>query len=399
MARKDTMKQSRKISDTLPNAPQQVSAVTGSRAPVTWGQWSDWRWHVRNQITTESEMEQWVSLTTEEKRAINFSEGRFRFSVTPYWASLMDSENFLCPIRRQSIPLDDEFRTSSLVEPFYSSWQTGKPVTARLSHPHPDRAVISLHSHCIVYCRFCPQRKVSQSSTGEDVMPVSDSEWGEMARYLTMHPEVREVILSGGEPLLLHDDLLRDAFKRLRRIPTVQTLRLETRMVSVLPPRITPELARMMKEFQPLYLVLQVNHPREVTPEFVDACSRLVDSGVPLAAQTVLLNTLNDEPHILAELFTSLFNLRIRPYRLIQCAPAQGNEHFRTSVSSGLKLLDSLRTKLGGLAMPEYVVDTAGGKIPLRYESILSRNKKRILLRNFEGKVFVYPEKSSPIHT
>lgn len=360
---------------------------------VSLQQWNDWHWQVRNQITTVEELEKWISLTVEEKRAIQFSQGRYRFSITPYWVSLMDSNDFLCPIRRQAIPLDEEFRTFAY-ESIDFNPQTVKIANGRLHHLYPDRALLSIHSQCIVYCRFCPQRKISEQNLSCGASTITHEEWNQIRRYLGNHPEIQEVIITGGEPLLLNDDLLRETLCRLKEFSSIKTLRMETRIVSVLPQRITPSLVQILKEFQPLYLVLHVNHPYEITPEFSAACSHLVDSGIPLASQTVLLHDINDKPQILSKLFLTLFKTRVRPYRLIQCTPSQGTEHFRTTISLGMRLLDSLRGCMGSLALPEYVVDTVGGKIPLRYESILSQNKKRVLLKNFEGKVFVYPEKN-----
>lgn len=369
-------------------------------------QWNDWHWHVRNQITTVAELEKWFPLTVEEKRAVQFSQERFHFSLTPYWASLMDENNFLCPIRRQAIPVDEEFRTS-----IYESSEFGsQPITlanGRFVHARPDRAVLFVQSRCIVYCRFCPKRKIpeQQGSSGKDLLfyptheftTMTQQDWKETTQYLKNHPEIQEVIITGGEPLLLRDELLADIFARLKAFPSIKTLRLETRIISVLPQRITPSLIRILKDCQPIYLILHVNHPYEITPEFSNACSELVDSGIPLASETVLLHEINDKPNILSDLFSALFELRVRPYRLVQCVPSQGTDHFRTTISAGLKLVEFIRGRVAGLAVPEYVVDTAGGKISLRYESILSRNRKRVLLKNHEGKVFVYPEKNIPL--
>ena len=359
---------------------------------ITKEQWNDWQWQVNNRLTTAAEIERYLPLTVEEKRAIHFSQGKFFLSLTPYWASQMDPADFMCPLRRQSIPLDEEFKTS-IYEPYEFAGDGTKAARGRLTHLYPDRAIFSVHSQCIVYCRFCPQRKMKAQSETEESPAILEQDWNDVRSYLTDHPQIREVIISGGEPLLLNDELLRGIFSRLKEIPTVKTLRLESRIISFLPQRITKSLIQLLKDFQPLYLVLHVNHPREMSLEFVDACERLCDSGIPLASQTVLLRDLNDKIAVLSELFSALFNLRVRPYRLVQMLPFQGTEHFRTTISTGLKLIENLRGRMTGLSLPEYMVETAGGKIPLRYESVLSRNKKRVLLKNYEGKVFVYPEK------
>lgn len=358
---------------------------------ITREQWNDWHWHIRKRITTVSEMEEWVPLTVEEKRAIQFSQGKFHFAVTPYWASLMDPNDFYCPIRRQAIPIDEEFKTS-VHEPLDSQLPPGIGPKNRLVRVGSRSILFNIHSFCAVYCRFCPQRKID-GLKDPFTANISQSEWREIQRYLKSHPEINEVILSGGDPLLLNDNLLLDFFSRLRQVESVKTLRLQTRMLSHLPQRMTPSFVEMLKNFRPVYIIAHVNHPKEISPEFSEACSLLIDQGVPLASETVLLHEINDKTQILSDLFLSLYKLRVRPYRLVQCLPSQGTEHFRTTVSMGLKLMQSLRGVVGGLALPEYVVDTQGGKIPLGYESIISRNRKRVLLKNYEGKVFVYPEK------
>jgi lysine 2,3-aminomutase len=236
--------------------------------------------------------------------------------------------------------------------------------------------------------------RVSAPVSGQEFPALTESDWRSVTEYLKAHPQIREVILSGGEPLLLRDELLKKAFERLRQIPSVRSLRLETRIVSFLPQRITPSLVRILRAAQPLYLSLHVNHPREITPEFVEAVGRLADAGIPLVSQTVLLREINDKAQVLSDLFSSLYELRVRPYRLLQAFASKGADHFRTNISLGLRLIESLRGKVPGLSVPEYVVDTPGGKIPLRYDSILSRNRKRVMLRNHEGKIFVCAEKN-----
>ncbi|MBI1979678.1 MAG: KamA family radical SAM protein [Elusimicrobia bacterium] len=395
-------KEDRSAPESGSSQPQSQSLRSSSGvSPITQEQWNDWQWHVRNRITTATELERWVHLTVEEKRAIHFSQGKYYFSVTPYWASLMDPTDFLCPIRRQAVPLDEEFRTS-VREPYDFNTDGSRVANGRLIHLYSDRAIFSLHSHCAVYCRFCPQRRMQEEKNSleknvsfhpHETAQVTELEWEQILRYLEQRPQIQEVIVGGGEPLLLNDETLRNTLSRLRSVPSVKTLRVESRIVSVLPQRVTGSLIRLLKEFQPLYLVLHVNHAREISPEFSGACARLVDSGIPLASQTVLLREINDKTQTLSELFLALFKLRVRPYRLVQSLPWQGAEHFRTTISAGLRVIENLRGKMTGLSLPEYVVDTAGGKIPLRYETILSRSKKRLLLKNYEGKVFVYPEK------
>ncbi|OGR83971.1 MAG: hypothetical protein A2901_02425 [Elusimicrobia bacterium RIFCSPLOWO2_01_FULL_54_10] len=360
-------------------------------------QWNDWQWQVLNQIRSVADLDRWISLSVEEKRAVQNSAGRFQFALTPYWVSLMDPDDFFCPIRRQSIPMDEELR----VHPYEASDFKASGIRAangRLHHSAADRAELFVHSQCAVYCRYCPQRKVTDAATGEsgsrlNFATLTDPEWQEALLYLEKHPQIREVVITGGEPLLLNDEILRRIFSGLKAVPSIRTLRIETRVLSVLPQRITPELARILKAVQPVYLVAHVNHPREMTREFCEAARLLSEHDVPLAAETVLLKEINDKTAVLSELFFSLYEKKVRPYRLRHCIPSQGTDHFRTSIAAGLRLIESLRSSLPGLALPEYVAETLGGKIPLRTESVLSRSRKRVLLRNHEGKVFVYPEK------
>lgn len=383
--------QNKQVGDLTNKEAASASKEKTKFSGITSQQWDDWSWHIRKRITTVAEMEEWIPLTVEEKRAIQFSQGRFHFAVTPYWASLMDANDFYCPIRRQAIPLDEEFKTS-IHEMTDSLLPPACGPKNRLVQVGPRSMLFTLHSFCAVYCRFCPQRKI-EGEKEPFTASFSQDEWREIQRYLKNQPEIQEVILSGGDPLLLNDALLFEVFTHLRQVETIKTLRLQTRMLSHLPQRITFSFVEMLKTFSPVYMILHLNHPKEITPEFSDACSLLIDQGVPLASETVLLHEINDKTQILSELFLSLYKLRIRPYRLVQSLPSQGTEHFRTTLSMGLRLMQSLRGGLQGLALPEYVVDTQGGKIPLGYESILSRNRKRVLLKNYEGKVYVYPEK------
>ncbi len=355
-------------------------------------QWRNWEWHLLNRVSSLPELEKCLYLTQDEKEAFKPAEARSRVSLTPYWISLMDANDANCPIRRQGVPSVEELKASSIKPQDYAPEGT-HVAGGRLIHSHPDRALLKIHSQCAVYCRFCPQKV--QDPTGQAVF--SESDWIDIIFYLENHPQIRELVLTGGDPLLFQDGFLKAVLLRLKSVSSIQTLRLETRALSFLPQRITPPLVQILKTFQTLYLVLHVNHPREISPEFKLATKVLSDAGIPLVSQTVLLRGVNDRTGILSELFFTLYRLRVRPYRLAHCSSNLGGEHFQTSVAAGMKLMDSLRSRMTDLALPEFVVETAGGKIPLRYDPILSRSRKQILVKNKQGKIYVYAENFSRI--
>lgn len=359
-------------------------------------QWNDWKWQIRNRITSVEDLEEWISLTPEERKAINFSRGLFHFSLTPYWASLLDPENLFCPLRRQTIPDGEEFMALSSRGTQDSVYPKFIP-NQRLAHISTGKAVFFLHSGCALYCRYCPNKKISEHKNPfqESFLPrfaaVNRKEWFEVSAYLRSHPEIKELTITGGEPLLLNDDILLGILHDLKAISSIEVLKLETRIVSVLPQRITPSLVRILKSFQPLYVVLGVNHPLEITEEFSLSCTKLANSGVPLLSETILLREINDRSEVLSELFLSLLGLRVRPYSLVHSFPHPGTEHFFADLREAQSLMHSLRGTIPELALPEFMVDTPEGRIALRQESLLSFTRKKALIRNHEGKVFLYP--------
>ncbi len=355
-------------------------------AAVPDAQWRNWEWHLLNRVSALAELERCLYMTQEEKTAFRAVENRYRISLTPHWISLMDVNDPYCPIRRQGVPCLDEIRRPQRLQDLPPEGISA--AGGRLLHAHADRATLKVHSQCAVYCRFCPQ-KTQKPGEGASL---TDAEWIDVVLYLEKHPQIREVSITGGDPLLFQDEFLKNILLRLKSINTLQTLRLETRALSVLPQRVTPGLVQILKNFQTLYLVLHVNHPREITPEFKLAVKMLTDAGVPLASHTVLLRGVNDRSAVLSEIFFTLYRLKIRPYRLIHCSSNAGSEHFQTSVAAGMKLMDSLRQRMTDLALPEFVVETAGGKIPLRTDTVLSRSRRQLLVKNRQGKIYVYPE-------
>lgn len=355
--------------------------------------WDSWQWQFRNRISTEEELSRWIHLTREEKEALKAIGGKLRFAITPHFASLMDKEDVHCPIRRQVVPLPEEME-----QRHEESWdpcaEEGHKVTPNLIHRYPNRAMLLVTSICAAYCRFCAHRAIPSSSAAS----LSEEAMEEVLSYLRKNKGIREVLLSGGDPLLLADEKLEPVLKALRTLSHIEIIRIGTRIPSFLPRRITSELCALLRKYHPIWITLSINHPREITPETRRACEMLADSGIPLGCQTVLLRGINDRPEILEELAEKLLAMRVRPYYLYQCDPLVGTEHFRTPVDTGVKILASLQGNLSGLAGFTFVVDApgGGGKIPLYPDFVVSRGKGRLMLRNFEGKVFEYKEVVRP---
>lgn len=351
---------------------------------------NDWRWQLSSRITTLDELKKWVNLTTEEKRAVEYSEGRLKMGITPHFAGLMDKNDAQCPIRRQAIPSLDEFKVSDneLADPCGEEKDTVAP---GLVHRYPDRVLLLITDICAVYCRHCTRRRVVGTLEGS----LSDSELNKALEYIGQHKKIRDVLISGGDAFLLSDEKLDMLLSRLREIKHIEIIRIGTRVPVTLPQRVTPEFAALLKKYQPLYLSIHFNHPKEISDETKAACGLLADCGIPLGSQTVLMRGINDKPSIMLKLVHELLKIRVKPYYLYQCDLAPGTEHFRTTVSAGIKIIGALRGHTTGYAVPTFVIDApgGGGKVPINPEYVISRSKKGTIIRNYEGKVYVYPEK------
>ena len=352
-------------------------------------EWNDWRWQLRHRITSLEQMKEIIELTPEEIEGIKNSKGRLALAVTPYFASLMDPINPNCPIRRQAIPRIEEIRLSKneMVDPLGED--THSPVPG-LVHRYPDRVLLLVTDQCAVYCRYCTRRRL----VGSNERSITQGNFEEVLKYLKSHRKVRDVLLSGGDPLLLENERLEEMLSRLRAIPHIELLRIGTRVPVTLPQRITSGLVRMLKKYHPLMISIHFTHPKEITDQVRRACSELADGGIPLGSQTVLLKGINDKPYIMKKLVQELLKIRVRPYYIYQCDLAMGTEHFRTSVATGIQIMEKLRGHTTGYAVPTYVVDApgGGGKIPLQPDYVVSKGRGKIVLRNYEGKVFEYPE-------
>jgi lysine 2,3-aminomutase len=352
-------------------------------------EWNDWRWQLRHRITTLEQLKEVIQLAPDEIEGIKHSKGRLALAVTPYFASLMDPVNPNCPIRRQAIPRAEEFHISKsdMMDPCGEDKDSPVP---GLVHRYPDRVLLLVTDQCAVYCRYCTRRRL----VGSTERSISQGNFEEVLKYLRSHRKVRDVLLSGGDPLLLENERLEEILSRLRMIPHIELLRIGTRAPVTLPQRITPGLVRMLRKYHPLMMSIHFTHPKEITDAVRRSCSELADGGIPLGSQTVLLKGVNDKPHIMKKLVHELLRIRVRPYYIYQCDLAMGTEHFRTSLATGVQIMEKLRGHTTGYAVPTYVVDApgGGGKIPIEPVYLVSRGKGKVVLRNYEGRIYEYPE-------
>ena len=352
-------------------------------------EWNDWRWQLRHRITTLEQLREILELTEEEIEGIMHSKGRLALAVTPYFASLMDPVNSNCPVRRQAIPRMEEchLSKSDMVDPCGEDKDSPVP---GLVHRYPDRVLLLVTDQCAVYCRYCTRRRL----VGSNERSITPGNLEEALKYLKSHRKVRDVLLSGGDPLLLENERLEEILSRLRALPHIELLRIGTRAPVTLPQRITGGLVRMLKKYHPLMVSIHFTHPKEITEAVRRACNELADGGIPLGSQTVLLKGINDKAYIMKKLVHELLKIRVRPYYIYQCDLATGTEHFRTSVATGIQIIEKLRGHTTGYAVPTYVVDApgGGGKIPVEPVYLVSRGKGKVVLRNYEGNVFEYPE-------
>jgi lysine 2,3-aminomutase len=378
---------------SIPDEQKKPGEIRESVPPVwkdvTEREWNDWRWQLRHRITTIEQMEEIVHLAPEETEGIKNSKGRLAMAVTPYFASLMDPTSATCPIRRQAIPRVEECHLSKndMVDPCGEDKDSPVP---GLVHRYPDRVLLLVTDQCAVYCRYCTRRRL----VGTNERSITQGNFEEALKYLKSHRKVRDVLLSGGDPLLLENERLEELLSRLRAIPHIELLRIGTRVPVTLPQRITTGLVRMLKKYHPLMMSIHFTHPKEITDAVKRACGELADAGIPLGSQTVLLKGINDKPYIMKKLVQELLKIRVRPYYIYQCDLATGTEHFRTSVATGIQIIEKLRGYTTGYAVPTYVVDApgGGGKIPLGPVYLVSRAKGKVVLKNYEGKIFEYPE-------
>lgn len=352
-------------------------------------QWNDWQWQMRNSVKSLAQLTGKMQLTQEEHAGVLLANTKLAMGITPYFFNLIDPFDPDCPIRRQMIPRIEEmtYAPTDMADPCGEDHDMPVP---GLVHRYPDRVLFLVTDRCASYCRYCTRSRVV-SGVGEQELEL---DFDRAIAYLQKHTEVRDVLLSGGDALLLSDKRLGDLLRRLRAIDHIEFLRIGSRVPIFLPQRVTPELCAMLREFHPLWMSVHVNHPRELTTEVRDALGRLADAGIPLGNQSVLLKGVNDDPAVMKTLVQKLLRCRVRPYYLYQCDLIQGSSHLRTTVSKGLEIIENLRGHTSGYAIPQYVIDGpgGGGKIPINPNYVVEKTPDHIVLRNYKGDIYEYPE-------
>ncbi|MDA8125077.1 MAG: KamA family radical SAM protein [Deltaproteobacteria bacterium] len=362
-------------------------------------EWQDWHWQLRNRIRDVETLGAMLRLSEDERHAMSGQASSLPLAITPYYASLLDPWNPKQALRRTVVPtVHEQFRSSGEADdPLHEEQDSPVP---GIVHRYPDRLLFLVTGNCSTYCRYCTRSRMV-GHQGNHCL--NTDQWERGLAYIAAHPEVRDVLLSGGDPLTLADEQLEWLLLRLRQIPHVQLIRIGTKVPIVLPQRITPALVKMLKRYHPLWISIHAAHPDELTAETARACTRLADAGIPLGSQTVLLAGINDDVETMRRLVQGLLMIRVKPYYLYQCDPIPGSSHFRTPVAKGLEIIRGLRGFTTGYAVPTYVIDApgGGGKIPLLPEYAEGREDGDLLLRNYEGRVFRYPDapaRESVIH-
>lgn len=346
--------------------------------------WSDWRWHIANRITTEEALQTWINVTERESQSIKKCEGKYRWSITPYYAALMDRNDEMCPIRRQAVPAPEEFiyYPNADVDPVGDQFYRK---TNRVVHKYPDRVIMLITESCAVYCRHCTRKYHTTDLEGSYFKDKETQSFDEDFDYIASHPEIRDVLLTGGDPLMYSDQKLERIISRIRQISHVEIIRIGTRFPVLLPQRITPEFCQMLEKYHPIWLSTHYNHPKEITSEAAQACDRLLRHGIPVQNQTVLLKGINDDVLTMKELLKSLLKIRVRPYYLYHCDRVTGVSHFATSIEKGRELMKELIGHMTGFAVPNYIVTTKLGKIPL-WEESAHQDGEGYWLENYQGK-------------
>ena len=351
--------------------------------------WNDYQWQLKNVIKDIPTLEKVAVLTPQERNDLKACLKKFTMAITPYYAALMDKKKKGCPVRLQAIPRGLELKTdaSDLSDPLHEDVDSPVP---GLTHRYPDRVLLLVTNICSMNCRHCTRRRL----VGFEDVHMSSSNIDRAIEYIRKTPEVRDVLISGGDPLVLTDEMLEGIIKKIRAIDHVEIIRIGTRTPVVMPMRITDKLVGMLRKYHPIYINTHYNHPKELTAEAREACRKLADAGIPLGNQSVLLKGVNDCPQTMKKLVHELLLTRVKPYYIYQCDLSVGISHFRTSVSKGIEIVENLRGHTSGMAVPTFVVDApgGGGKTPVMPNYLISMNDKRVVLRNYEGVVTTYTE-------
>ncbi len=352
-------------------------------------QWDDWKWQFRHRIMTVDALKKVLTLTEKEQEDIALCLSRFRMAITPYYVSLILSSDPSDPIRRQCVPSIEETYPcdTDLDDPLN---ELGDSPVPNIVHRYPDRVLFLVTLQCSMYCRHCTRRR----AVGEEDRPITEKGIKIALDYIRTHEKIRDVLISGGDPLTMGTEKLEHIISALRAIPHVDIIRIGTRVPVVMPMRIDDELLSMLKKYQPIWINTHFNHPNEITPDSEKACERIVDAGIPLGNQSVLLRGINDNAETMKTLLLKLVHMRVRPYYLYQCDLSVGISHFRTRVETGVDIIHTLTGNISGFAVPKFVIDApgGGGKIPINYEYVISKDNKEVVMENFQGRIFRYPQ-------
>jgi lysine 2,3-aminomutase len=350
--------------------------------------WNNWRWQLSNRLNSADEIAQVINLTSSEREALN-APGLFRVDITPYFISLIDPDDPNDPVRAQIIPTARELVPFTAMMEDSLAEDRHSPVPG-LVHRYPDRVLMLVTTQCASYCRYCTRSRI----VGDPAATFSRAEFEMQIEYLKHTPQVRDVLLSGGDPLVLAPKILEEILSRLREIPHIEIVRIGSRVPVFMPMRVTAELTDMLQKYHPLWMNIHVNHPNEITTELAEACDRLTRAGIPLGNQAVLLAGVNDNVHIQRELVHKLVRMRVRPYYLYQCDLVAGAGHFRTPVAKGIEIMEGLRGHTSGYAVHQYIIDApgGGGKIPVMPNYLISMSDHKVVLRNYEGYITTYEE-------
>ena len=357
---------------------------------ITSLEWSSWHWQYGNRITDVHTLSQFIWLSEDERSAMDHQTESLPVAITPYYASLLDEFNPNQPVRRMVVPVTNECIRTAVEADDPLDEKHDSPVPG-IVHRYPDRVLFLVTDTCSTYCRYCTRSRM----IGRQGRALSSKDtWEGAIDYIASNSQIRDVLLSGGDPLTLSDEKLEWLLARLRKIPHIEILRIGTKVPVVMPQRITPKLTCLLKRFHPVWISIHANHPDELTPEMSQACIRLANAGIPLGSQTVLLHKINDDVETMKRLFLGLLKMRVKPYYLYQCDPIPGSSHFRTPVKAGLDIIEGLRGHTTGYAVPTYVIDApgGGGKIPLLPEYVIGRDGDDLVMRNYAGKTYRYPD-------
>jgi lysine 2,3-aminomutase len=350
----------------------------------------EWQDQVRRSIRTVDALKEYIHLSPEEERDIRQVEGEFSWQITPYYAGLMDPDDPDCPIRKQVVPHIAELHDPiGIIDPLEEEKHNPAPNVIKV---YPDRIAWCVSNRCASLCRHCLRKRM----VGRENFDFSKQARQEALDYIAATPEIRDVLLTGGDPLMYPDDLVEELVSGLRAIEHVEIVRIGTRTPCTMPQRITEKLCRMLEKYHPLWINVQFNHPKELTPEATEACARLADAGIPLGNQSVLLRGINDDPGTMKALVQGLVKMRVRPYYLYQCQILSGTAHFRTPVEAGIEIIRNLRGYTTGFAVPRYVLDTPYGKVPMAPQYMVDRDDDAVYLQNYEGKVWREPNPRDP---